>query len=142
MKDVYWALGVATIGAVIYHAGQKAMAADVNPMVLLIGVYGIAILLAVIAIPFFRAPAQSDSVRDMLSWPVVAVGIGVILIEGGFLMAYRAGGSLQWSGVAVNGLAAVVLVPIAVIAFREPFSLTRLVGVVVTLVGMLLMARK
>ena len=142
MKDVYWALGVATIGAVIYHAGQKAIAADVNPMVLLIGVYGIAIVLAVIAIPFFRAPTQSDSVRHMLSWPVVAVGIGVILIEGGFLMAYRAGGSLQWSGVAVNGLAAVVLIPIAVLAFREPFSLVRMMGIVVTLVGMLLMTRK
>jgi drug/metabolite transporter (DMT)-like permease len=142
MKDVYWALGVATVGAVIYHTGQKAIAADANPMLLLIGVYGIAVVLALMAFPFFRAPTQSDSVRHMLSWPVVAVGIGVILIEGGFLMAYRAGGSLQWSGVAVNGLAAVVLVPIAVIVFREQFSATRIVGVVVTLVGMFLMARK
>jgi len=142
MKDVYWALSVATVGAVIYHSGQKALAADVNPMVLLIGVYAIAVLIAVVAIPLFRAPHQSDSVRHLMSWPVLAVGVGVILIEGGFLLAYRAGGSLQWSGVAVNGLAAVILVPVAVIAFREQFSTTRALGILVTLVGMALMTRK
>ncbi len=37
MKYVYWALGVATVGAVIYHTGQEAIAADVTPMILLIG---------------------------------------------------------------------------------------------------------
>ncbi len=142
MKDVYLALGIATVGAVIYHTGQKAIAPDVNPMVLLIGVYAVAVLIAVAAIPFFRSADQSDSAKHLLTWPVLAVGIGVILIEGGFLLAYRAGGSLQWAGIAVNGLAAVVLVPIAVIAFREQFSTTRVLGVIVTLVGMALMTRK
>ena len=142
MKDVYWALGVATVGAVIYHSGQKALTPDVNPMVLLIGVYAVAIVLAVMASPFFRAFDQRHGVQQLLSWPVLAVGIGVILIEGGFLVAYRAGGSLQWAGVAVNGLAAVVLVPIAIVAFREQFSASRVVGMVVTLAGMILMTRK
>ena len=141
MNNLFWALGVATVGAVVYHTGQKAMAVDVNPMILLIGVYLVAVLLALIAIPFFRISGQSETVRRAISWPVLAVGIGVILIEGGFLMAYRAGGSLQWSGVAVNGLAAVVLVPLAVFAFREQVSATRVVGVLVTLIGMALMTR-
>ena len=141
MTQVYTALSVATLGAVVYHTGQKAIAAHVNPMLLLIGVYLVAIVIALIATPFFREPGQSDSLRATLSWPVLAVGVGVIMIEGGFLMAYRAGGSLQWSGVAVNGLAAVVLVPIAIIAFREQLSVSRIVGVVVTLIGMMLMTR-
>ncbi len=142
MKDVYHALGVATVGGVIYHTGQKALPANVNPMILLVGVYLVAILLALVAIPLFRSPGRQDDLRHLMSWQVLAVGVGVILIEGGFLLAYRAGGSLQWSGVAVNGLAAVILVPIAVIVFREPFSLSRVLGVLITLIGMTLMARK
>ncbi len=141
MKDVYWALGVASLGCVIYHLGQKAISPNVNPMILLIGVYLAALLLAVAAVPMFRASGQSDGIRQIFSWPVLVVGIGVILIEGGFLLAYRFGGSVQWAGVAVNGLAALVLVPVAVIAFREHFSITRVIGILLTLVGMTLMAR-
>jgi drug/metabolite transporter (DMT)-like permease len=142
MKDVYLYLGVATLGVVIYHLGQKVISPSVNPMVLLMGVYFIAFLLAFAALPIFKTSGQAISVRQVVSWPVLVVGIGVILIEGGFLLAYRYGGSLQWSGVAVNGLAAVVLIPVAIFAFREHLSLSRVFGVLLTLTGMALMARK
>lgn len=142
MKDVYLYLGVATLGVVIYHLGQKMISPSVNPMVLLMGIYFIAFLLAFAAVPIFKTPGHAISVRQVVSWPVLIVGIGVILIEGGFLLTYRHGGSLQWSGIAVNGLAAVVLMPIAILAFREHLSLSRLFGILLTLTGMSLMARK
>lgn len=142
MKDVYLYLGVATLGVVIYHLGQKAINPSVNPMVLLMAVYLVAFLLALVAAPGFQTPGQAVWVRQIISWPVLVVGVGVILIEGGFLLAYRFGGSLQWSGVAVNGLAAVVLIPVAVTTFQEHLSSTRILGVLLTLAGMALMARK
>lgn len=142
MKDVYIFLGVATLGCVVYHLGQKVISSSINPMTLLMGVYLVAFLLAFAAIPLFKTPGQAIWSRQIISWPVLVVGIGVILIEGGFLLAYRGGGSLQWSGVAVNGLAAIVLVPVALITFREPLSSTRIVGIVLTLGGMAMMARK
>ena len=141
MREVFMWLGIAAVGAVVYQTGQKSLTAHVNPMLLLIGAYMVAIAIALAAMPLFRAPGQSDSLRSVITAPVLAVGIGVIMIEGGFLMAYRAGGSLQWSGIFVNGLAAVVLVPIAVIAFREQLSVLRVVGIVITLIGMTLMTR-
>jgi len=74
--------------------------------------------------------------------PVAFVlGGGGVLIEIGFLLAYRSGDVLQWSGVAVNGAAALLLIPIALIAFREPFSLGRLLGIGLTLAGLTLLAR-
>lgn len=142
MKDVYLFLGVATLGCVVYHLGQKLISAAVNPMVLLMGVYLVAFLLALIAVPLFQTPGQAAWGRQLVSWPVLVVGIGVILIEGGFLLAYRHGGSLQWSGVAVNGLAAVILVPVATFAFREHLSGPRALGILLTLAGMALMARR
>ena len=142
MKDVYLFLGVATLGCVVYHLGQKVISPAVNPMLLLMGVYLVAFLLALAAFPVFQTPGQALQLRQVISWPVLLVGIGVILIEGGFLLAYRYGGSLQWSGVAVNGLAAVVLVPIALVIFREQISLSRVLGILLALGGMALMARK
>jgi len=142
MKDVYLYLGVATLGVVIYQYGQKVINPSVNPMALLMGVYFVAFLLAFAAVPVFQAPGQSVWVRQIVSWPVLVVGIGVVLIEGGFLLAYRYGGSLQWSGVAVNGLAAFVLIPVAIVIFHERLSPSRIFGVLLTLTGMALLARK
>jgi hypothetical protein len=77
----------------------------------------------------------------VLSWPVLVLGAGVVLIEIGFLLAYRSGNVLQWSGVAVNGAAALLLIPIALIAFRDAFSATCLLEIALTLAGLTLLAR-
>lgn len=142
MKPLLLALGVATLGSVIYHLGQKTVAPTANPMLVLMGAYGVAFTLSAMALPFFRATNTAPWTTQVFSPPVAVLGVGVLLIEIGFLLAYRAGGSLQWSGVAVNGLAAVALLPIAVVVFREPFSLTRAGGVLCVLVGLVLLTRR
>ena len=70
---------------------------------------------------------------------LLALGAAVLLIEIGFLLAYRSGDILQWSGVAVNGASALLLIPIALGVFREAFSLARLCGILLTLAGLVLL---
>jgi len=142
MKPVLLALTLATLGAIIYHLGQKTVPATANPMLVLMGAYALAFSLSAMAMPFFRATGTLPWVSQVISWPVAMVGVGALLIEIGFLLAYRSGGSLQWSGVAVNGVAALILFPIAVGVFREAFSWGRAMGVLCVLVGLALLARR
>jgi drug/metabolite transporter (DMT)-like permease len=135
-------LGVATLGTATYHLGQKTISPQANPMVLLMGVYAVAFVLSAIAAPFFSGAPGISWQTHVVSWPVVVLGVGVVLIELGFLLAYRSGDMLQWSGVAVNAASTVLLVPIAVFAFRESFSVPRVIGVAVTLAGLALMTRR
>lgn len=141
MKQLLLPLGIAAIGAVVYHVGQKSLPAAANPILLLMAVYAVAFLLALSALPFFKTPSPGPLMVQVLNWPVVLVALGVLGIELGFLLLYRQGGSLQWSGVAVNGLAAVLLLPIAIFLFNEHFSPGRALGVLLTLSGMVLMTR-
>jgi multidrug transporter EmrE-like cation transporter len=108
----------------------------------LMGVYAVAFVLAAVASPFFATESKAPWTTQVLSWQVGVLGAGVLLIEIGFLLAYRTGGGiLQWSGVAVNAAAAVMLLPIATLAFRQSFSPLRAVGIVLALAGMALMTR-
>jgi len=134
-------LGVATVGNAVYHLAQKSVPASANPMVALMGAYLVAFAAAAAAAPLFGLPAASGWRAQMFSAPVLWLGAGVFLIEIGFLLAYRAGGGLQWSGVAVNTASAVLLVPVALLFFRESFSPVRGAGLALCLGGLWLLSR-
>lgn len=119
MNQVLVFLGIAAVGNAIYHLGQKTLHPGANPMILLMAVYVVAFGLAALAAPFFQDTAGVSWKAQVFSWPVLVLGAGVLLIEIGFLLAYRVGGGLQWSGVAVNAASALILVPIAVLVHRE-----------------------
>jgi drug/metabolite transporter (DMT)-like permease len=141
MKQALLFLGIAALGNVTYHLSQKTISPTANPMVLLMAVYLVAFAFTAAAAPFFGSVSGASWRSQVLSWPVLVLAVGVVLIEIGFLLAYRSGNILQWSGVAVNGAATLVLVPIALLIFRESFSLSRILGIVLTLAGLALLAR-
>lgn len=141
MKPLFLFLIVASAGNALYHLGQRALGHASNPMIVLMGVYAAAFLLSALCVPFFQAPGQGTLAGQVFTWPVFAVAGGAFLIEIGFLLAYRNGGSLQWSGAAVNGVAAIILVAVAVLWFKEPLAPKRILGIVLTLSGLALFSR-
>ena len=142
MKQLVLFLLIAALGNALYHVSQKTLAPAANPMVLLMAVYAVAFVAAALAAPFFRTSAPIAWTAQVFNWPVLALGVSVLLIEIGFLLAYRSGGSLQWSGVAVNGVSAILLLPAALLVFREAFSPVRAMGLLLTLSGLAIMTRK
>lgn len=143
MKDTLLFLTIAAMGGAIYHIGQKLQPASLNPMVLLMVVYAIAFLASAIAAPFYQNGHPSGIAALANHWrPLLAVGLGAFLIEIGMLLAYRAGGYLQWSGIIMSAITMLLLQPIAVVFMKEHFSWSRLCGVVLTLAGMTLVVKK
>lgn len=142
MKPLIPFILLTSLGMGIYHVGQKLQLPNANPMVLLMGVYGVAFALAAAAAPFFRTAGEAPWMSQVFSWPVLVVGIGVLLIELGFLLVYRTGGALQWASVGVSAFTAVLLVPVAVLFFREHVSPMRIGGIFLTLAGLALMTWK
>ncbi len=134
-------LGVATLGSATYHLAQKSVPADANPMVALMGAYLVALAAAAVAAPLFGLPAAGAWRAQLFSGPVIWLGVGVFLIEIGFLLAYRTGGGLQWSGVAVITASTLLLTPVALLHFREAFSPARAGGLALCVAGLWLLSR-
>lgn len=136
MKTTLFFLFIAALGNVSYHIGQKSLPPSINPMVLLMAIYGIAFVLSAALTPFFKTEQTTAVMPLLLHWQVWLVAAGVLLIEIGFLLAYRTGISVQWSGVAVSGTAALLLIPVGLWLFKEHVSIERLIGIVTTLIGL------
>jgi len=143
MKPSILFLAIATLGIVVYHLGQKAIPEGTNPMAVLVAAYGVAFVLSAVALPFFQTAGPAPAWHGiLLDRGTLALALGAFLIELGFLLAYRHGASLQTSGLIVNGLAAVALIPFALLLHRESLTLDKVAGILLTVAGMGLMMRK
>ena len=88
------------------------------------------------------AAAHLAEHADVALYEAGRVAGGTMIIELGFLLTYHAGGAVQWSGVAVAGMAALMLAPAGVLLFGEPFSWHKALGVMLTLSGLALIAHR
>jgi len=130
---------LAIAGSVVYHLSIKFVPSGVNPFLSLSVSYGIALLLCLPGIYLYEGSRNFQ----VLNWNVAGVALGMLGIEIGFLLLYRAGGHLGVSSLLTNAASTLLLLPIGLLFFREAFSVTRLLGMGIALCGLwLMMPRK
>ncbi|MBL0173196.1 MAG: hypothetical protein IPP90_21440 [Gemmatimonadaceae bacterium] len=128
-------------GNLIYHIGQRTIPRDANPVVATLAAYLVAITATVATIPFMARGVSFGLAWRGLNGSTVLVGVGIVAVEIGFLLAYRAGWQLSNASLTANATVAVVLLALGVLAYREPLSATRVAGVALCLGGLWLVSR-
>jgi multidrug transporter EmrE-like cation transporter len=73
-----------------------------------------------------------------LNWTSMALALGVVGLELGFLLAYRAGWNISLAALIANIAAALLLIVVGTIFFKEKVSVVNIVGVVVCVVGLIM----
>ena len=142
MTGFYFAFGLTVIGMVLYHLSQKAVPKETNPFFVIAIAYvvGVALCLAfALIIPGKRGFGETFKASN---WAVFTLGAAAALIEMGFLLAYRTGWRISIAAVATNAAAALVLIPIGLLVFKDHLSLKNIVGLVFCLVGLALLMRQ
>ena len=139
---MFWPMVVVILGNVFYHLGQRAIPREANAVVATLGAYLIATIGTLATIPLLARDVELTSAWRLLNWSTVLVGIGIVGVELGFLLAYRAGWVLSNASLTANVCVAVILLAVGALLFREPLSATRLTGVGVCLLGLWLVTRK
>lgn len=136
------ALVIAVTGQVLYHITQKTVATQAHPVVSLIVFYLVA---AVLSLPlFWLFPMQGGMGEELgkMNWAVFGVGVSIVLIEIGFLLAYRAGGELSTAFVTTASIVCVSMLVVGLIFFNESITLAKIGGIVLCLAGIALITMK
>ena len=92
-----FALIIAVTGQVLYHVTQKSVASGAHPVVSLIVFYLVAALATMPLFFLFPVEGGLNAELGKLNWAVIGVALSIVLIEIGFLLAYRAGGELGYT---------------------------------------------
>jgi drug/metabolite transporter (DMT)-like permease len=136
------ALVIAVTGQVLYHVTQKNVSAGTHPVVSLIAFYVIAALLSLPLLWLFPLKAPLLDELRLLNGAVYGVAVSIVLIELGFLLAYRAGGSLSSSFVLTASVVTTSLLLIGTVAYKESISVAKLAGIGMCLAGIWLITRR
>jgi drug/metabolite transporter (DMT)-like permease len=130
------------LSAATYQLAAKFIPHALSPWHVLTIVYIIGVALSLVA-GFIDSSKQTlwQTFRTS-NWAVFVLGVAVVGIEAGYLLAFRSGWRLNVTGVFSNTAAAILLFPIGVLILKERMTTLNIVGLVVALLGLFLIVRR
>ena len=135
----YAAVGLAILSNLFYHVSQKLTPAAANPALAITVTYLVAMGVSLVILWwFFPITAGLGPALRQLNWASVALGISIVGIELGFLLAYRAGGDISLVQIVVSTAVTLVLIPVGLAFFEEKLSWLNGLGIVLCLAGLIL----
>lgn len=134
------AMAIAITGQVLYHFMQKSVSPGAHPVLALIAFYLVAAVLSLPLFALFPLTTPLPQAVGELGGAVWGVALSIVLIEIGFLLAYRAGGSLSSAFVLSAAVVAASLLLLGLLLFKEAVSLQHLAGLGLCLAGIWLLS--
>jgi len=135
----YFSITLAIASTALYHFSQKQIPAGVNPAMSVIVTYGVSLLLCFILLFFLPPENGFVAALKQLNWASYVLALSLVGLEVGFLLVYRAGWNIGLAAVLVNVAASLILVPVAILIFKDKLSWVNLAGIVVCLAGLVML---
>ena len=141
MNGFYFPFLLTVAGMVLYHLSQKSVPPGMNPFIVTILAYLVGIALCAVCTLVYPGKKSIVETIKLSNWAVFTLGASAALIELGFLLAYRAGWKISMAAVATNAAAAMVLVPIGILAFKDQLSWRNIMGLIFCIFGLAMIMR-
>jgi len=122
----------------MYNICQKSTPQKANPFSALFVTYVTAAIFSLAAINFYRNGKSFFQTFKELNWTSIVLGIAIIGLEFGYLMAYRAGWNISIGSLVANIFLAVMLIPVGILFYKESFEISKVVGVIFCIIGLVL----
>jgi multidrug transporter EmrE-like cation transporter len=135
-------LALAIACTVGYHLVLKLTPAGVNPLLSLIVTYSLGTVL--FGALLIVTPGGFDWRQEIrqLNWTALALAFTVVGLDLGFMFLYRSGFEVSLGALVTQSAAALLLLAVGVLVFKEKLSAANAAGLVLCLVGLWLVNRR
>lgn len=125
------------LGGLSYHVSSKNIP-DINPLLVLSGAYIFQSIVCLALLPFFKTLGPISFIPTSWNFWVIGLAVGSILLELGFILAYKVGWDLSNADITSVAIVAILFIIVGALFFNEPFTVKRICGVAVCIVGLIL----
>ncbi len=137
----YFSIILVIFTSIMYHICCKYINESVNPAISMIATYSVALIASIVSIFIFQNKDIMLEVKK-LNWASYTLGIAIFGIEIGFLLAYRNGWSINVVPLFVNINTAIILIVIGIYFFKNSLSMVNVLGICISVLGLVLMNKK
>ncbi len=138
----YIPLILTILANVLYHISQKNTPEKINPMFSLMITYGVALIISLILFLFMKGEVSIRENIKELNWASLLLGISIVMLELGFLLAYRFGWNIGTASIISTIVVTIALIPIGILFFKEEINLTNIVGIIISIIGIVLINKR
>lgn len=123
---------------ILYNICQKSTPQKANPFTALFVTYLVAGFLSVAV--FYLSNSERTFFQSFkeLNWTSLALGMAIVGLEFGYIMAYRVGWNISVGSLVANIILAIALVPIGIFFYKEGFGLNKVLGAILCIAGLIL----
>lgn len=139
MSLFYFSITLAICSSALYHFVAKSTPSNVNFTVSLLVTYAVAFIVTLFGFFFFPATDGIAIELRKLNWASIGLAVAAVGIEFGFLLVYRSGWNLGIAAVLTNVIASLILVPVAILLFKDNISWVNIAGILVCLAGLVML---
>lgn len=137
----YFSIILAAASGVLYHISQKSIHPKANPMMSMMITFFVALVGTSIWYFFSGSGSNGQWSTEIknINWASFSLGISLLGLEFGILLAYRSGWQVSNFNLFYTFVLAALLLPVGLILFKETVPLRTLIGMGVALFGLMLM---
>ena len=126
------------IANTVYNLCSHATPQDANPFASILVTYITSGLVSMLLLLISTRGHHVLEEFRHLNWASIGLGFGIVLLECGFIMAFRVGWKISTCALVANLLLAIVLFIIGVVVYHDAFSVKKLLGLAVCMFGLYL----
>lgn len=127
---------------IVYHICQKSAPEGANPFSALLITYLTAAIITAAALVFCYPDKNLIHSFKELNWTSITLGIAIVGLEFGYLMAYRSGWNISVGSLVANISLALMLIPVGILFYKEEFSFSKTLGILFCIAGLVLLNKK
>lgn len=131
-------LALVVASNVMYQICAKAVPGGINPLASLTVTYAVGTVLSLVLYFILNRDANLFAEYRKLNWAPFLLGVSIVGLEVGFILAYKAGWQMSILQVVQGIILAIILLFIGFIFFKEGITWNKIAGVVVCLAGLTL----
>jgi len=126
---------------IMYNVSQKSTPDNANPFSALVITYLTATILTIIISQFYQTNNGFFQSFNELNWTSVVLGVAIVGLEFGYLLAYRAGWDISVGSLVANVSLAIMLIPVGVLFYNESFGVNKILGILLCIIGLIFINR-
>ena len=142
MLSYIWPIAFVVLANTFYQICAKATPEAMNPLAALTVTYTIAALASGL---LFAATIRGGSLLreySHLNWAPFVFGLALVGLEVGFIYAYKAGWPVSAASLVASAFLAVVLIFVGFLVYKEPITVSKLIGIAICMVGLYFINKK